>query len=71
MLDDNLPTFVLKASNNGIRHQHFFHLSHHGSEPAPTYILQHADPASPSAAHKNCYAAALFDSHNPEILFGE
>ncbi|TKA43975.1 hypothetical protein B0A55_13359, partial [Friedmanniomyces simplex] len=71
MLDDNLPTFFLKASTSGAKHQQNFFLSHHGSEPAPAYVLQHADPASLSPAHKNCYAAALFDSYNPEILFGE
>ncbi|KAK0313720.1 hypothetical protein LTR01_001977 [Friedmanniomyces endolithicus] len=71
MLDDNLPTFFLKASTNGVKHQQNLFLSHHGSEPEPAYVLQHADPASLSPAHKNCYAAALFDSYNPEILFGE
>ncbi|TKA49857.1 hypothetical protein B0A55_12760 [Friedmanniomyces simplex] len=65
------PTFFLKASTSGAKHQQNFFLSHHGSEPAPAYVLQHADPASLSPAHKNCYAAALFDSYNPEILFGE
>ncbi|KAK1069945.1 hypothetical protein LTR74_004576 [Friedmanniomyces endolithicus] len=71
MLDDNLPTFFLKASTKGAKYQQSFFLSHHGSEPAPAYVLQHADPASLSPVHKNCYAAALFDSYNPEVLFGE
>ncbi|KAK3647821.1 hypothetical protein LTR56_007795 [Elasticomyces elasticus] len=68
MLDDNLPTFFLKPSSIGQKHQQNFFLSHHGSEPAPSYILQHA---SPSQAHKNCYAAALSDAYNPDIVFGE
>jgi len=71
MLDENLPAFFLKAGSNGVKHQNFLHLSHHGSEPAPAYILQHADPASPSPAHKNCYAAGLCDVFSPEIVYGE
>ena len=71
MLDENLPAFFLKPSSDGIKHHRHFFLSHHGSDPAPAYNLQHADPTSPSPAHKNCYAAALFDAYNPEVLFGE
>jgi len=71
MLDENLPAFFLRPSSSGVKHHCDFLLSHHGSDPAPAYTLQHADPASPSAAHKNCYAAALFDAYNPEVLFGE
>lgn len=71
MLDENLPAFFLKNSTTGIKHHREFYHSYHGSEPAPAYNLQYADPASPSPAHKNCYAAALFDAYNPEVLFGE
>ena len=71
MLDENLPAFFLKPSATGVKHHREFYLSHHGSEPEPAYHLQHADPASPAPAHKNCYAAALFDAYNPEVLFGE
>ena len=71
MLDENLPAFFLKPSTTGIKHHREFYLSIKGSEPEPAYQLQHADPASPSQAHKNCYAAALFDAYNPEVLFGE
>lgn len=71
MLDENLPAFFLKPSSTGIKHHREFYLSHHGSEPAPAYTLQYADPSSPSPAHKNCYAAALFDAYNPEVLFAE
>ena len=71
MLDENLPAFFLKPSTTGVKHHKSFYLSHHGSDPAPAYELQHADPQSPSPAHKNCYAAALFDAYNPEVLFGE
>lgn len=41
----------------------------HGSDPEPVYSLRYPDPALP--ASKNRYAAALYDSYNPEILFGE
>lgn len=69
MLDDNLPTFFLKPSN--VKHHREIFLSYHGSDPAPAYTLHHADPASPSTAHKNCYAAAIFDAYNPDVLYGE
>ena len=71
MLDESFPAFFLKASSTGIKHHRDLYLSHRGSPPEPAYHLQHADPASPSAAHKNCYAAALFDAYNPDVLFGE
>lgn len=71
MLDENLPAFFLKISSTGIKHHREFYHSYHGSDPAPAYTLQYADPASPSPAHKNCYAVALFDAYNPDVLFGE
>ena len=71
MLDENLPAFFLRPSSTGVKHHRDLFLSYHGSDPAPAYTLQHADPASPTPAHKNCYAAALFDACNPEVLFGE
>lgn len=71
MLDENLPAFFLKNSSTGIKHHREFYHSYHGSDPAPAYNLQYADPESPSPAHKNCYAVALFDAYNPEVLFGE
>jgi hypothetical protein len=71
MLDENLPAFFLRPSPDGVKHNRAFYLSFRGSDPEPAYALQHADPASPSANHKNCYAAALFDSYQPDILYGE
>ncbi|KAF2726153.1 hypothetical protein K431DRAFT_280173 [Polychaeton citri CBS 116435] len=71
MLDDNLPTFFLKPATSGIKHHGSLFLSHHGSDPAPHYSLQHADPGSNSPAQRNCYAAALFDAYSQEILYGE
>lgn len=44
-------------------------LSQYGSDPAPAYSLRHPDPSSPGS--KNRYAVALYDSFNPEILYGE
>lgn len=71
MLDENLPAFFLKPSSTGVKHHRDFLLSYHGSDPEPTYQLHYADPTSTSLAHKNCYAAAIFDAYNPEVLFGE
>ena len=71
MLDENLPAFFLKPATDGVKHHQSFYLSHYGSDPAPAYSIHHADPSSPSPNHKNCYAAALFDAWNPEVLFGE
>ncbi|KAI9794589.1 MAG: hypothetical protein M1816_004476 [Peltula sp. TS41687] len=45
------------------------HLTQYGSEPQATYTLRRPDPLLPSS--KNCYSIALFDSYNPDILFGE
>lgn len=71
MLDENLPAFFLKPSPDGVKHHQSLYLSYQGSEQQPAYLLQHADPASPSPAHKNCYAAALSDAYNPDVLYGE
>ena len=87
MLDENLPSkyttiqqqlifitntllaFFLKPSPDNIKHHQSFYLSQYGSEPEATYALHHLDPSSNSA--KNTYAAAIFDSYNPEVLFAE
>ncbi|KZM26918.1 uncharacterized protein EKO05_0010546 [Ascochyta rabiei] len=69
MLDENLPTFFLKATDKASKHQESFLFTQNGSEPDAQYALNHVDPASHAA--KNTYAVALFDSHNPEILYGE
>ena len=44
-------------------------MSHQGSDALPAYFLRHPDPSLPGS--KNRYAVALYDSYNPEILFGE
>ncbi|KAL9131669.1 MAG: hypothetical protein Q9217_000480 [Psora testacea] len=69
MLDENLPTFYLRASTDNVKHNASVLLSHHGSDALPAYSLRHPDPALP--ASKNRYAVALYDSYNPDVLFGE
>ncbi|KAF1809722.1 hypothetical protein P152DRAFT_461108 [Eremomyces bilateralis CBS 781.70] len=69
MLDENLPTFYLKPSPDGVRHHEAYYLTYHGSEPEATYTYKHLDPASPTS--KATYASALFDAFNPSILYGE
>ncbi|OCK79978.1 hypothetical protein K432DRAFT_405089 [Lepidopterella palustris CBS 459.81] len=69
MLDENLPTFFLKPSPDGIKHHQSFYLTQHGSEPEAVYSFHHLDPAEHSS--KNTYAAALFDSYNADILYAE
>ncbi|KAI9702984.1 MAG: hypothetical protein M1836_008198 [Candelina mexicana] len=69
MLDENLPTFFLKASADSINHHSTLYLTQYGSEPKPEYSLRRPDPSSP--ASRNNYAIAIFDSYNPEVIFAE
>ena len=86
MLDENLPSmtfqsiyiaesrlhgeaFYLKSSTDNVKHDTTIYLSQSGLDAVPTYTLRHPDPALP--ASKNRYAAAIYDSYNPEVLFGE
>jgi hypothetical protein len=68
MLDENLPTFYTKPSSDNPLTRTIF-LSQHGSELRPEYTLRRPDPSLP--ASKNCYAVALYDSYNPEVLYAE
>lgn len=68
MLDENLPTFYFKPSSDNPQSTTVF-LSENGSELAPEYTLRRPDPRLP--ASQNCYAVALYDSHNAEVLFAE
>ena len=61
--------FYLRPSSDNVKYNASVFLSHRGSDAAPAYSLRHPDPALP--ASKNRYAAALYDSYCPEILFGE
>ncbi|KAF1937803.1 hypothetical protein EJ02DRAFT_469430 [Clathrospora elynae] len=69
MLDENLPTFFLKAATDKLKHHESYYFTQNGSEPDAQYALDHVDPATHAA--KNTYAVALFDARNPEILYGE
>ncbi|KAL9099000.1 MAG: hypothetical protein Q9163_005436 [Psora crenata] len=69
MLDENLPTFYLRASTDNEKHNASVLLSHLGSDALPAYSLRHPDPTLPTS--KNRYAVALYDSYTPDILFGE
>ncbi|KAL9106958.1 MAG: hypothetical protein Q9227_008081 [Pyrenula ochraceoflavens] len=71
MLDENLPTFYLKDPSAARQPQkeETVYYSQYGSELQPSYSLVHPDPSK--ADSKNRYAAALYDSYNPEILYAE
>ncbi|KAL8766089.1 MAG: hypothetical protein Q9209_007055 [Squamulea sp. 1 TL-2023] len=69
MLDENLPTFYLRPSSDNVKYHASVLLSQYGSEAVPAYSLRHPDPASPGS--RNRYAVALYDSYNPDILYGE
>ena len=64
-----MAAFFLKPSADKVKHHESFYYTQHGSEPEASYALTHVDPASNDA--RNTYAVALFDSHNPDILYGE
>lgn len=61
--------FLLKTSTEKPKHNFTFYYTQHGSDAEPTYSLRHPDPDLPGS--KNRYAAALYDSHNPDVLFAE
>lgn len=69
MLDENLPAFFYKRSPDGTQHNTAIFLSQRGSEPEPVYSIQRPDPNAADA--RNCYAAAIFDSYNTDVLYGE
>jgi hypothetical protein len=68
MLDENLPTFFTKPSSDNKLHSTIF-LGQGGHDLKPEYTLRRPDPSLP--ASKNCYAVALYDSYNPEVLYAE
>jgi hypothetical protein len=68
MLDENLPTFYIKPSSDSPLSSTIY-LSQNASELQPEYTLRRPDPNLP--ASKNCYAVALYDSYNPEVLYAE
>lgn len=64
-----LTAFYINQSTDDIKHNATIYLAQHGAEAEPAYSIRHPDPSLP--ASKNRYAAALYDSYNPEVLFGE
>lgn len=52
-----------------MKHNSTVYFTQNASEAAPAYSIRHPDPSSPES--KNRYAAALYDSYNPDVLFGE
>ncbi|KAK6594669.1 hypothetical protein H4I96_10400 [Botrytis cinerea] len=68
MLDENLPTFFFKASTDTPLSTPIF-LRQDGSDLQPEYLLRRPDTNLP--ASKNCYAVALYDSCNPDVLYAE
>ncbi|TGO59018.1 hypothetical protein BOTNAR_0171g00210 [Botryotinia narcissicola] len=68
MLDENLPTFFFKASTDTPLSTPIF-LRQDGSDLQPEYLFRRPDSNLP--ASKNCYAVALYDSCNPDVLYAE
>lgn len=52
-----------------VKHDATVYLSQYGSDAVPAYTIRHPDPSA--LGSKNRYAAALYDSYNPAILYGE
>ncbi|KAH8781404.1 hypothetical protein F5883DRAFT_172242 [Diaporthe sp. PMI_573] len=68
MLDENLPTFQFKQSNeNPLASIVYF--TQNGSEPAPEYVFKRADPSNPAARRR--YAVALTDPFAPDVVYAE
>ncbi|KAI1500492.1 hypothetical protein F5X99DRAFT_386189 [Biscogniauxia marginata] len=67
MLDENLPTFYFRQSDNPLSSLLYF--TQNGSEPTAEYSLQKVDPALPQA--KNKYAVALGDAATQGVIFAE
>ncbi|KAJ4420113.1 hypothetical protein N0V82_004560 [Gnomoniopsis sp. IMI 355080] len=69
MLDENLPSFTFKQSqNNPLQSPVYF--TQHGSEPAPEFIFERAHPSTNPAAAKK-YAVALKDPYHQDVVYAE
>jgi hypothetical protein len=68
MLDENLPTFQFKQSNDSPLSS-VVYFTQNGSEPAPEYVFKRADPSDPAARSK--YAVALTDPFAPDVVYAE
>ncbi|KFY96120.1 hypothetical protein V500_02568 [Pseudogymnoascus sp. VKM F-4518 (FW-2643)] len=69
MLDENLPAFFMKPNPDDPLRSTIY-LGQGGQELSPEYTLRRPDPKQTPEA-RNCYAVALYDSHNPDVLYGE
>ncbi|KAL2429108.1 hypothetical protein ABEF95_013259 [Exophiala dermatitidis] len=69
MLDENLPTFLIKPSKEKPKQNSTLFFSQHGAEFEPAYILRHLDPDQ--YASRNRYAAGLYDAFTPDVLYAE
>lgn len=69
MLDENLPSFTFKQSqDNPLQSPVYF--TQNGSEPAPEFIFERAHPSTnPAAARK--YAVALKDPYHSDVVYAE
>lgn len=67
MLDDNLPSFVIKPSPDNELFKNVL-LGRAGTFE-PEYNLRRPDPKLP--ASKNCYALGLYDSYSQDVLYAE
>ncbi|CEJ93177.1 hypothetical protein VHEMI08786 [[Torrubiella] hemipterigena] len=66
MLEDSLPTYQYKASDDNPLHT-LLYFSHNGSDPVIDYVIKHPDPAT----SKNVYAVGLVDPHYSSVIYGE
>ncbi|KAJ9658520.1 hypothetical protein H2198_003673 [Neophaeococcomyces mojaviensis] len=69
MLDENLPTYLLKQSSDRPKQNSTFLYSQYGADFEPAYSLRHLDPEQ--SASRNRYAVAIYDAYNPDVLFAE
>lgn len=70
MLDENLPTFRLKASSDDPSTSILF-LTQNGSDPSPEYLFRRADPTTQPAS-RNKYAAALCSAYaGADVVYAE
>ncbi|KAK5083061.1 hypothetical protein LTR05_006943 [Lithohypha guttulata] len=69
MLDENLPTYLIKTTKEKPKTHSTLLFSQYGNDFEPAYSLRHLDPEQ--SASRNRYAAALYDAYNPDVLFAE
>ncbi|KFY54706.1 hypothetical protein V497_07484 [Pseudogymnoascus sp. VKM F-4516 (FW-969)] len=69
MLDENLPAFFMKPHPDDPLRTTIY-LGQGGLDLSPEYTLRRPDVKQTPEA-RNCYAVALYDSHNPDVLYAE